>query len=584
MRRASDVFGNLRSVSESTGSWPVGQPNPTWGSEYRTRYSYDVAGRLLTVQDHASNQTTLTHDLLGRKTRMNDPDMGAWQYRYDAAGNLVKQRDARYQAICFYYDGHNRLVGKTYHAGISNLDTLTCSGAYAVGFSYDSTANGNLGKGRRTGMNDPSGSSAWAYDLRGRVITETQVISGTGGGAFVTAWWYDSADRPLWQKYPGGNAGQLGEQVMFTYNTQGLLRQVQSNGSTYYVGETLYNALGQTTQRWLGSTTGVVQQLYTYTAAENFRLVTLKTGNASPYTNLQNISYTYDDAGNVLSIIDIAAYNGPPPTPPATQTQSFSYDALHRLSTAQASGATGYGGYSQKNYGYNAIGNLTHFESTTQNQYYQDAAHKHAVTHIGGTAPGNQKYWYDANGNATRRISGSQDITLSYDAENRLTAMSGGVTSSYVYDGDGKRGKETISGATRAFVGSYYEVDNGVVKKYYYAGSVRVAESSGGMLYYLLTDHLGSTALTLNSSGARQTELRYYPFGAARYNANNQVTTYRFTGQRWDSGTALYFYQSRWYDPLIGRFLAADTIVPQPQNPQNLNRYSYVGNQPLTSA
>ncbi|MBK9095722.1 MAG: RHS repeat-associated core domain-containing protein [Anaerolineae bacterium] len=110
---------------------------------------------------------------------------------------------------------------------------------------------------------------------------------------------------------------------------------------------------------------------------------------------------------------------------------------------------------------------------------------------------------------------------------------------------------------------------------------MRVAESSGGVLYYLLTDHLGSTALTLDSSGARVTELRYYPFGAARYNAGNQVTTYRFTGQRWDSGTALYFYQSRWYDPLIGRFLAADTIVPQPQNPQNLNRYSYVGNQPL---
>ncbi|MFZ1709935.1 MAG: hypothetical protein WAW20_15225, partial [Anaerolineae bacterium] len=174
----------------------------------------------------------------------------------------------------------------------------------------------------------------------------------------------------------------------FTYTTQGLLRQVQSNGSTYYVGETLYNALGQTTQRWLGSTTGVVQQLYTYTAAENFRLVTLKTGNASPYTNLQNISYTYDDVGNVLTITDAAAYGG-------SQTQTFAYDALHRLSTAQASGATGYGGYSLKNYGYDAIGNLTHFESATQNQYYQDAAHKHAVTHIGGTAPGNQKYWYD---------------------------------------------------------------------------------------------------------------------------------------------------------------------------------------------
>ncbi|MGB4979779.1 MAG: RHS repeat-associated core domain-containing protein [Anaerolineae bacterium] len=159
--------------------------------------------------------------------------------------------------------------------------------------------------------------------------------------------------------------------------------------------------------------------------------------------------------------------------------------------------------------------------------------------------------------------------------------MSGGVTASYVYDGDGNRVKETIGAVTRVFVGNTYEIDNGTVKKYYYAGAMRVAENSGGVLYYLLTDHLGSTAPTLNSSGVRVTELRYYPYGAARYNTGNQVTTYRFTGQRWDSGTALYFYQSRWYDPLIGRFLQADTIVPQPENPQNLNRYSYVGNQPL---
>jgi RHS repeat-associated protein len=76
------------------------------------------------------------------------------------------------------------------------------------------------------------------------------------------------------------------------------------------------------------------------------------------------------------------------------------------------------------------------------------------------------------------------------------------------------------------------------------------------------------------------TELRYYPWGGARYNPGGQLTTYRFTGQRWDSGTAMYFYGSRWYDPVIGRFLSADTIVPEPGNPQSLNRYSYVGNRP----
>ena len=56
-----------------------------------------------------------------------------------------------------------------------------------------------------------------------------------------------------------------------------------------------------------------------------------------------------------------------------------------------------------------------------------------AATHVGGV----QKYWYDANGNATRRLDGSQDVTLTYDAENRLTAISGSVASSYVYDADG---------------------------------------------------------------------------------------------------------------------------------------------------
>jgi RHS repeat-associated protein len=121
-----------------------------------------------------------------------------------------------------------------------------------------------------------------------------------------------------------------------------------------------------------------------------------------------------------------------------------------------------------------------------------------------------------------------------------------------------------------------------VVKKYYYAGGVRVAENNGGTLYFLLSDHLGSTAVTTDASGVRVTELRYYPYGdSERYNPGGQITTFRFTGQRWDPGTGLYWYNSRWYDPLIGRFIQADTIVPQPGNPQNLNRYSYVRNNPL---
>ena len=61
------------------------------------------------------------------------------------------------------------------------------------------------------------------------------------------------------------------------------------------------------------------------------------------------------------------------------------------------------------------------------------------------------------------------------------------------------------------------------------------------------------------------------------------ATDYRFTGQRQD-GTGLYQMGARWYDPAIGRWLQPDTIVPDPGNPQSLNRYSYVLNNPVTLA
>ena len=572
-----DAFGRLSSSQQFTGTYAKNPPTPGWNDPpYATAtYTYNVRDRLETATGPDGAITDPTYNLLGQKTGMLDPDMGAWTYDSDAMGNLTRQTDAKNQRTCFYYDGHTRLKGKTYATGTAACPADPGYGGYSVKHYYDKDENNAAvanGLGRRTVMLDPSGNTRWLFDARGRTTQETKVINGTDGGTFVTQWDYDPADRPKLQKYPGGSAGQVGEPVNFVYTPQGL--PDTTIGTATYVGDTQYNVRGQVTERRLGSPTGVLRQRYAYTAAENFRLVSLQAGNASPYANLQNISYGYDDVGNVLTITDAAAYDGD--ATPATQTQTFTYDPLHRLSTAQASGSTPYGGYAQRSYGYNNAGNVISFEGATFT--YENTAHKHAVTHIGGV----QKYWYDPNGNATRRINGSQDITLAYDAENRLTGLTSGVTASHVYDGDGKRVKETISGVMRIFIGNYYEVDSGVVKKYYYAGSTRVAENRAGTLYYLLSDHLGSTAVTTNASGNRVTELRYYPYGGSRYNPGGQITTYRFTGQRWDAGTAIYFYNARWYDPAIGRFLSADTIVPSPGNPQSLNRYAYANNNPLT--
>jgi RHS repeat-associated protein len=94
-------------------------------------------------------------------------------------------------------------------------------------------------------------------------------------------------------------------------------------------------------------------------------------------------------------------------------------------------------------------------------------------------------------------------------------------------------------------------------------------------------DHLGSSSLTTNAAGSIVSQLRYLPFGGTRWESGSTPTDFQFTGQRKEAGIGLYDYNARYYDPLIGRFVSPDTIVPEAKNPQDLNRYSYTRNNPI---
>jgi len=127
---------------------------------------------------------------------------------------------------------------------------------------------------------------------------------------------------------------------------------------------------------------------------------------------------------------------------------------------------------------------------------------------------------------------------------------------------------------------SIYKTSGGTVTRtvtYYPAGGAMRINST---LYYILKDHLGSASVETDATGVTVGEQRYYPYGETRISTGTIYTDKLFTGQR-DTGLGIYDYNARFYSPKLGRFLSADTIVPNPFNPQDLNRFSYVRNNPL---
>jgi len=194
--------------------------------------------------------------------------------------------------------------------------------------------------------------------------------------------------------------------------------------------------------------------------------------------------------------------------------------------------------------------------------------------------------------------------------DNRLVEVSNSGDpddTSFVYDADGVRVKRTQGDTTTYYIGPIEietETDSGDVVEthsiYSLGGAVtavRTVTTAGGdgEVTFTFGDHLGSSATIWQAGdlgdtgpGTRSYQ-RYYPYGEPRNTYNPALPTdHTFTGQITDGllddgGTGLMYYRARYYDPQVGRFAAADTIIPNPGNPQDLNRYAYVGNNPANA-
>ncbi|MFH0860886.1 MAG: RHS repeat-associated core domain-containing protein [Candidatus Altiarchaeota archaeon] len=186
---------------------------------------------------------------------------------------------------------------------------------------------------------------------------------------------------------------------------------------------------------------------------------------------------------------------------------------------------------------------------------------------------------YDANGN----LLSDGEFYYEYDDANQLSRVCqdqacSTVVAQYGYDHTGNRVKKVEGGHTTYYIGEHYEETDGQGTSYYFANGERVAKKNSTGIYYYLKDHLGSTSVITDAAGQEIARQSYTPFGET---IDNAINKYLYTDQEYDIESGLYYYGARYYNPTIKRFTQPDTIIQDPYDPQTLNRYSYVRNNPL---
>jgi len=179
-------------------------------------------------------------------------------------------------------------------------------------------------------------------------------------------------------------------------------------------------------------------------------------------------------------------------------------------------------------------------------------------------------------------------LIITYDEDNQPDSISkGGTTTTFVYDGDGARVKKSDGTTTTTYIGQIYVCEGttpplSCVKFIFVSGQrIAMVQVPSGSTSYFHADHLGSTSVLTDSNGISEEDNTYYPYGDTYTHTGTSDVAYKYTGKERDSTTDLYFYEARYYDPVLGRFLTPDTFVPNARNPQSFNRYSYANNNPI---
>jgi RHS repeat-associated protein len=586
----TNALGQLSTVWEITtgdDTEAVTFPNHSEVSAgYKTKYEYDALGNLTKVtQQRGTAGTTQTrsfaYDSLSRLTSATNPESGTITYQYDANGNLVLKIDPRLGrtrdltcssvsytgnniATCYEYDELNRVKTRAY-----NNDTPD------VTYTYD-TSDVAYSTGRLTSVSSSvSATNYIQFDALGRVKASSQVTDGVTYS--MPEYNYNLAGNLTSEKYPSGrvittgydNAGRLSSVTGqmgttstpyasdFAYTSHGAVKDMKL-GNNLYEHASFNNRL-QPTELDLGTTQGGIDRLkleYAYGTTNNNGNVQSQTITVPGLTNPLVQTYTYDDLNRLKSATEMSGSN-------QSWKQTFIYDRYgnRRFDTDNTSAGM-------------ASSLLVADPLTNKLASGQGSVH------------------YDNAGNLDVDFNGH---AFAYDAENKQVRYDGGAAAGgtdYKYDGDGRRVKK-VSGTGQQTTVFVYDAMGQLVAEY---DTAPPPPGSGGTRYFT-EDNLGTPRIITGSDQSVKARHDYLPFGeeiqandldsnvprktAQKYIGSDDKVRQKFTQKERDVETGLDYFEARYYSSTQGRFTSPDSLGGRPINPQTLNLYSYVRNNPL---
>jgi RHS repeat-associated protein len=449
-----DPLGNLQCADQ----WGTGSAGAACMSSKPRRFSYDSMSRLITSTNPETG--TICYGQWSGSSCVNG---------YDGNGNLLAKTDARGVTISYTYDALNRLQTE-------QAPAVSGSPLINNAFGYDNTASGANGIGRLWFTTTSPGSRAgesegYSYDGMGRMSSKSLYLPSapsTPTSVFAT---YDLAGNVATLTYPDGRT------VFNSLDGAGRLGSVHAGTPASpgdpYVYSIAYNADGSPNVETLGN--NVLQQ----TTNENPRLQ-VQSMDAAKVGGSTYASHTYcysgcatggtANNGNIWGIADNLN---------SAKTQGFTYDSLNRLSGFYLGGAFNRG------FTIDPFGNMSPLSGTTAINTF-DAA----TNHINNLPCSGSATPFDSAGNQlcdTDQHGGVRQYQ--YDGESRIKQIAsfGSPTpfEIYAYDSNGNRIRKTNADGTYTEYVNFGGMtlaekdENGVWTDYIYANGKKIARTGG---------------------------------------------------------------------------------------------------------